>query len=94
MNEISRDQVRDIAIQFLREQPGWGKFIIDQVRTWDEITCRKPCPYRHGTFDPQQCRIVYVHDPDDCSSIRSSTVIVISKAWGQVVACGCANDEG
>lgn len=87
---ISREQARKIAeLSAIKNRLG---FEISRVVSLDEIPDRLPSAYlTAGSLD--RSWIAYV-EPVLPLSLRSSNVIVVDMASGEIIYAGSANDEG
>jgi hypothetical protein len=85
---ISRDDARRIA-----ERLAWTRelgLIVDRVMALSEIAWRRPSLY--GFSDLSAFWIVYASQPG--TKLGASTVVLVSKATGDIAYAGSANDEG
>jgi hypothetical protein len=91
--EITREQAAGIAADNLKWSEGFREHQISAVVRLGEIKERHPNPYGPSSQDLHDAWIVYLHDPS-FSGLRSSTIMVISRATGHVLYLGSAFDEG
>ena len=91
--EITREQVAAIAANNLMWHKEVSGYQIRSVLRLEEIRARHPNVYGLSPEDLKTSWIAYLHDPS-FFGLRSSTIIVISRATGRVIYLGSACDEG
>jgi hypothetical protein len=91
--EITREQAAAIAADNLKLSKGFRGYQISKVVRLGEIRWARPNLYGVSDEDLDDAWIVYLHDPS-FFGLRSSTVMVISRASGHVIYLGSACDEG
>ncbi|MGA8708570.1 MAG: hypothetical protein WB646_16470 [Steroidobacteraceae bacterium] len=91
--EITREQAAGIAAHNLRWSEEYRWHQIRSVLELSEIRQTRPCLYNVSEEELEGAWIVYLHDPNFLG-LRSSTIMVISRATGHVRYLGSACDEG
>jgi len=91
---ITRAEARRIAQDYLAAPPGWAGWPISKVVSLEEIETTRPETYRLNpttSCDIHDCWIVYL---EPARTLRSNTILLVSKTDGAVVFFGSAGDEG
>jgi hypothetical protein len=91
---ITRAEAGRIAREYLAAPPGWAGWPIGKVVDLEEITTVRSPRDPLGisvSCDLTDCWIVYL---EPAATLRSNTILVISKSDGRIVFFGSAGDDG
>lgn len=91
---ICREDAARLAIEKLQLRSlAFDNLTVRMVVSADEIAGRRPLTYVVGNGGVEDCWFVYF-EQTSCPTLRSSTIMLISRATGDVVYFGSAGDEG
>ena len=95
-NGCTRADAERIAREFVERNDGRCTDRVFEACALDELNWAHPCLY--GFEDPDAILaaswIVYVRDTKSLVILRSSDIVLVSKADGSVIYTGSARDEG
>ncbi len=91
---MTREQAHWTASGYLRKHHPGGCTEINKMLDLDEFPSRKLCLYNVSAEVLSRSWIAYCHNPEDVCTLKSSTIIVISKDTRKVIYAGSAGDEG